>query len=102
MPCRNDYDNPMSQPCDCSVEKKEANKWEAAFCAIVNEVDRKYGAGVLNTIFILARKNSGLDIKSLYDEHFKKDIDRLEKDLQKYSNDELSMLKIILNKNENL
>ena len=101
MPCSDGREQWGSQS-NCDEYKEKANKWEAAFCAMVNEVDRQYGEAVINGIFIHAQKNSGLDIKQLYDEHLKKDIERLEKDLKKYSHDELGMIKLILNKNEKI
>lgn len=95
MPCRNDYDNPINPPCNCSEEKKEAKKWEAAFCAIVNQIDKSTGLDITN-LLKKASVDSKMELLPLYEEHLKKDMTRLQKDLDKYSNDELSLLYMML------
>lgn len=96
MPCRNDWDNPTVTN-NCDKYKDEINKWESAFCAIVSYLDKKTN---LNLIDVLenASMDSKTDLILLYQKHIQADVERLEKDLNKYSEHELSIIKTLLNK----
>lgn len=95
MPCRT-YEDDEPTP-----SKKEDNKWEAGFCALVNLLKKNNSPESIKTILENAGKNSGMDVYALYEEHHTKDVEKLETDLSKYSNDELRLLKELL-ENKNL
>lgn len=93
MPCRT-YEDDEPTP-----SKKEDNKWEAAFCALTSTLKTNSGDDILQTLLQVASKNSGMNLIELYEEHKESDINRLKKDLSKYSSHELEALKEILNNN---
>lgn len=90
MPCRN-YEDDAPAP-----SKKEDNKWEAAFCALTNAILKHQGSANLLVLLTKGSQDGKIDIKELYIQHAKADEDRLEKDLSKYSTDELVLLKKLI------
>lgn len=96
MPCRT-YEDDAPTP-----SKKEDKKWEAGFCALTHVIEKKLGTAVLLNLFVDGSEDGDVDLKSLYEEHVQADITRLEKDLAKYSRDELLVLRQLLNNNHKL
>lgn len=96
MPCRT-YEDDAPTP-----SKKEDKKWEAGFCALVHAIEKHQGLVHLKGLLISGSKDGDIDLEALYEEHVQADITRLEKDLAKYSKDELLILRQLLNKNPEL
>jgi predicted nuclease with TOPRIM domain len=111
MPCRDweDYDNNrdahlrsensslnstnQSLRDEIKELKVENRELEAGMCAVFNELEK---AGVLDNTIELASKNGGIDLTNVWKKHVEEDLNRLKKDLEKYSHHELDMIKKIL------
>lgn len=72
------------------------NHKEAALCALFNELSRM---GILTEVITQASESGQVDIASLYAIHRTKDFTRIRAELEKYSEDEIEIIKEIL-KNE--
>ena len=85
------------QPYEYAIERlKDRQTWlEAAICALITELDTR---NISSEVILEASKNGKIDIGKFWSEHKKDDSTRLIKDLEKYSQHELDIIKAILNK----
>jgi len=98
MPCRDHYDSESVRTVyeDNPEHLKKAKEMEAALCAVFTELEKK---GALEEVINRAESNGQIDLMKFWKKHKKEDEQRLTKDLKKYSQHELDMIKDILNKN---
>lgn len=103
MPC---YDGLEKETKVIYVEKEDsvpAEHWnilvdqdnhkEAILCAIYNELKR---LGILHQVIRSAQEAGQVDIEKHYEQHRVKDFQRLTEELSKYSEDELIIIREIL------
>lgn len=89
------YPIKMEEIKQLSILKKENNFLEAALCAILTELEnRKAYKPVVNA----ASKNGMIDIDSFWEKHKNKDEQRLQTELNKFSEHEKEILKRLLSK----
>ena len=103
MPCRS-YDDASpeelarSENNSLRIEnvrlKSENQELEAALCAVFTELEKD---NVLDDMIAVASKNGDIDLAGIWKKHKKDDLDRLKKDLEKYSHHELDMIRLMLN-----
>lgn len=105
MPCYdNSWDHVKYVEEDCVPRKDfnalvdQGNYKEAVLCALFNELSRR---GILTEVIARASESGQVDIASLYAIHRTKDFTRMRAELEKYSEDEIEIIKEILNGKEN-
>lgn len=98
MPCRDYHDEPgtrtITEYVDNPKHLKKAREMEAALCALFTELEKD---GNVKEIIERAETNGEIDLMKFWKKHKKEDEKRLRKDLEKYSQQELDMMKDILN-----
>lgn len=97
MPCRDYYDDECcSTQSEVQEKDDKINYLDAIICAMVNELSRR---NILIEVMSSAEKNGKIDIKSWIAEHQKKDIERIKAKLEKFSNDEIQLMKTLIRDN---
>jgi len=99
MPCRDgrdDYPNTRIETIyqDNPEHLKKIKELEAALCAVFTELERDEN---LENIINRAEKNGHINLIDFWKKHKKEDEERLKKDLRKYSEHELNVIRNILN-----
>lgn len=89
MPC---YD-PRAD--DLARENAEKVKWfEAALCAVFNELERR---GILENVLFHASRQGEINLPNFWKEHMNADQNKVLDTLNRFSSDELEILKRIIN-----
>lgn len=103
MPCRDGRDDwaggtrteYVTEYQDNPEHLKKVKEMEAALCAVFTELEKD---GNLESVINRAESSGQIDLMKFWKKHKKEDEKRLRKDLEKYSQHELDMIKDILNK----
>lgn len=97
MPCRDgreeEYRTRVEYQ-DNPAHLRKIKEMEAALCAIFSELEKD---GNLEDIINRAESSGEIDLIQFWKKHKEEDEKRLRKDLEKYSEHELNMMKNILN-----
>lgn len=87
--------DPAPYEVEIAMLKRKNIQLEAIACALINELESE---GLDKRIIPNAVKNGKVDIYSFWEAHKQDDESRLSKDIERYSEHELSVIKKILNK----
>lgn len=98
MPCRDGRDEPgytHIEYRDSPEQEKRIREREAMLCAILNELKER---NIVEEVISMAEHKGKIKITPFWEEHQKEDIARLKKQMNKYSEHEIRLIKKILNK----
>ena len=114
-PCYGYLNDPPPRGCDCKIEKEivenpitlrqnaqliDENKYlTAGLCAIITELNKR---GIANDVISQASKSGLIDLMKFWYQHAFEDEVRLAVELHKFSEQEQSILKRMLNEKEHL
>jgi hypothetical protein len=73
--------------------KEQKQFLEASLCAVLTELEKRE---IFDEVINIASKNGKINLKEFWDNHKTKDIDRLKKELDKFSQHEIEIIKQIL------